>query len=251
MYKVLILSLCVLVGCSSPIDTSKAFTPQALSKSGMNVVVILDGSGSMSEEMSGGTKIDVAKSSLISVLDTIPKGTNVGILCFSGNTYGWIYSLQLLDLDEAANCINKVEAGGMTPLGQFMEEGANALLELREKSHYGIYRMLIVTDGEATDNAERPMWGEDGILSKGITVQVIGVNMPSHYSLATMVPYRVANDPEGLKNAIATVFAETNAQTADEDFELLTGLDVAVAPDVIKALSSVDNAPVGQHETRE
>lgn len=213
----------------------------------LNVVVVFDGSGSMGESMPGGRKIEVAKQALLAVLQTVPKDSNVGIICFSSNSNGWIYPLHPLQYEAASQVVAHIRAGGRTPLGQYMRDAADALIEQRKKDRYGLFRLLVVTDGEATDDAETPLRGENGILSKGITVSAIGVNMSAKHSLATMVSYRNAINPEGLKTAIAAVFAESSAGIGGkEDFELLAGLDDGVAKEVLKALSTYDNASVGQ-----
>lgn len=223
----------------------------------LSVVVVLDGSGSMDESMTGGVKMVVAKQSLLSVLKDMQRN-NVGILCFSSNSRGWIYPLQPLDYATAANAINKVSAGGSTPLGGFIKDGADALLLARKKNPYGVYRLLVVTDGNATDGLFTPidgnkgvLTGAGGVLEKGITISAIGVNMGKGHALATLIPYRSATDPEGLKSAIAAVFAETSPQAAAEDFEILSGLDSDVAVSIVKALSQLDNAPIGQRTVYE
>ena len=86
-----------------------------------------------------------------------------------------------------------------------MKRGADALLKAREKQFgYGTYRLLIVTDGEAGDPRLVESFTPD-IISRGITIDVIGVEMPSRHTLATRVhSYRNANDPESLRQAISS-----------------------------------------------
>ena len=242
-----LLILC-LAGCSGPVDNSKAFAQNVKTTANMSVVIVLDGSGSMDEEMQGGTKMDVAKNALISVLSKVPAGTNLGILCFSGNTSGWIYPIQPLNNAAAADAIKQVQAGGGTPLGAYMTAATDALVQMRKDKHYGIFRVLVATDGDATDNLQGALEGPDGILSKGITIHAIGVNMSEGHYLAKKVRYSDARDPNSFMQAISAVFAETNTSTAEDDFDLIAGLDDSVAGESLKALSAVDNAPVGQHE---
>ena len=119
---------------------------------GQNVVVVLDDSGSMGELMRSDknmTKMIAAKAGLKTVLGTLPSDSKVGILCLNR---GWVYPLALVDREAVAAAIDNVEQGGGTPLGQNLKTGADALLDERRKEHYGTYRLLIVTDGEAQDN---------------------------------------------------------------------------------------------------
>lgn len=216
---------------------------QAEHKNNQNVVIVLDGSGSMS-----GEKMDMAKRALIQVVDQIPSGSNVGLIVFSNNINGWAYDLGPLDREKFSEAVNSIEAGGGTPLGKYMIEGANALIAFRKKSPYGFHKLLIVTDGESNDDISKPLIGEYGILSKGLFVESIGVKMRSKHTLATFVPYRDASDEESLKKAINSVFAESTSSDDNVDFDILSGLDYEVAQTVIQSLSKPDNAPVGSIE---
>ena len=70
--------------------------------------------------------------------------------------------------------------------------------------------------------------------ARGITIDVIGVEMASRHTLATRVhSYRNANNPESLRQAISEVFAEvasSDGGTAGEDaFELIADLPEVTA----------------------
>ena len=106
-----------------------------------------------------------------------------------------------------------------------MKIAADALLQRRSEQHYGTYRLLVVTDGEANDMDMLETYLPD-ILSRGITVDVIGVDMARQHSLATQVhSYREADNPQSLTAAIEEVFAESSddSDAGESDFELLQG----------------------------
>ena len=115
---------------------------------------------------------------------------------------------------------------------------------------YGRYRLLVVTDGEANDDdvMERNI---REILSRGLTVDVIGVDMKGNHTLATKVhSYRRADDPQALEQALGEVFAEVSGSgdnaAQDEDFALLEGIPVEIAAAMVEALSKpTDNSPIG------
>ena len=219
---------------------------QEITSSSVNVVVVLDDSGSMDATMSNGQRrMDVAKNSLIQVISQVPSNSKVGVYALNR---GWIYDLKKINQDEFQKAVNNVHATGGTPLGRSMTEGANALIDLRSKQHYGVYRLLVVTDGESSDNVDKPLLGKFGILSKGVQVEAIGVDMDADHSLATKVPYRNANDPESLKQAIAAVFAETSSDDygGENPFEIIEPIPDKLAASALVALSTPDNAHVGQ-----
>lgn len=223
---------------------------------GQNVVVVLDDSGSMNERMRGNrrqSKMEAAKEALLTVLtgSELPADTQIGILLLNGRWRSdrWVYPLGPLDLDRATRSVRGIQAGGGTPLGECMKEGADALLALREQQRYGSYRLLIVTDGEANDPELVEAYLPD-IHSRGIWVDVIGVRMAEDHSLATEVEtYREAANPADLEKAIADVLAESTADSShagQSDFELIAPLPDEVATAALMALGETHNDPVGQ-----
>ena len=216
-----------------------------------NVVVVVDASGSMDTHMAGTgrDRMSVAKDALKQVLDQIPDTTHVGILVFPrGN---WVYPLGPRKESMLTGAIDSIQAGGSTPLGDYMKRGADALLEARKKQFgYGTYRLLVVTDGEASDRGKVETFTPD-IISRGITIDCIGVEMASRHTLATKVhSYRNANDSESLKQAISEVFAEVASGDAgpggENAFELITDLPEATASAMLQSLSTSGNQPIGE-----
>jgi hypothetical protein len=87
-------------------------------------------------------------------------------------------------------------------------------------------------------------------MSRGITVDVIGVDMAGDHSLATQVHnYRRADDPASLEAAIKETFAETpqdDPNAAEEDYELVAAFPDDMATEVIKKLTLTGNHPIGE-----
>ncbi len=220
------------------------------------IVVVLDDSGSMHgfmrTEQGSVQKIDAAKQALTSVLSNLPPGTDVGVLALNSQVdrSHWVVPVGTGTPGDWRQSIEQISASGGTPLGERMKEAADQLLELRAAQTYGLYRMLVVTDGEANDQ-----WLLDGylpdILSRGIMVDVIGVDMDGNHSLATLVhSYRRADDDASLQSAISEVFGETPTDdaAAASDFELIGGLPDDVAVAALNALSRIRNDPIATVE---
>ncbi|MFN3190414.1 MAG: vWA domain-containing protein [Aureliella sp.] len=219
-----------------------------------NVVVVIDDSGSMDDRMRTKQgrvrRIDAAKDALTSVLMQLPAETNVGVLALNTDFNGsnWIIPFGTGSPEEWSANIRKLRARGGTPLGEFMKVAADQLLQLRDQQIYGTYRLLVVTDGEASDPNLVDGYLPD-ILSRGLTVDVIGVDMQADHSLATRVhSYRRADDDQALQSALAEVFAETSsdAQDADADFEILSALPDGFAEAALEALAKRGNLPIGE-----
>jgi len=218
-----------------------------------NIVILLDTSGSMSEQMRTvrQSKWDAAKSALINVVDQIPENTNIGLLLF--NPEDWRYDLgpvNKADLTRAIQSAQITDRSG-TPLGTYMKKGVDRLLQEREKSFgYGTYKLLIVTDGDPTNE---PSGLVDkflpDILARGITVECIGVSMASHSVLKDKVhKYMSADDPTSLTQQIqSTVLAEVSLEDGVGGFEELSGIPTPTAEAIISTLSTSGNHPIGEN----
>src|SRR2546426_696257 len=219
-----------------------------------NVVIVLDASGSMKNGLTGTrlSKMNAAKAALKAVLQKVPQSTRLGLLVFSAANLkdDWVYPLGPRDDAVLLQAIDRIEASGGTPLGQYIKKGADRLLQERTKQFgYGSYRLLVVTDGEVQDQNLVDRYTPD-VMSRGITMDVIGVGMKKDHTLATKVhSYRRANDPASLNRAITEVFAEIAGTATDvaqaEAFEFLAPIPGEVASAMIQALSSSGNHPIG------
>ena len=221
-----------------------------------NVVIVLDASGSMKTTMSGTkrSRMAVAKDALVKVTENIPPNTNVGLLVFSSSNLrsDWAYPLGKVQLSQLQQAIRSPEPGGGTPLGAYLKKGTDALLQQRKKQHgFGSYRLLVVSDGQASDQGLVETYLPD-VMSRGVTVDCIGVDMAEDLSLATKVhSYRRADNPEQLVKAVQAIFAEVGggpktASQSDDDFAIIAGIPDQMAAAMLKALTHVGDHPIGE-----
>lgn len=220
-----------------------------------NVVIVLDASGSMKQQMrgrSGVQKMEAAKAALKSVLRNVSETTHIGLLVFSAKNLrnDWVYPLGPREETRLLQAIDRPIPASGTPLGEYIKMGADRLLEARAQQYgYGTYRLLIVTDGNANDPELVDRYTPE-VLARGILVDVIGVDMKTDHTLASMAhSYRRANDPDSLERAIREVFAELSSDAADfsmeEAFELIAPFPVECAEAALQALSISGNRPIG------
>ncbi|MFN0058184.1 MAG: vWA domain-containing protein [Planctomycetota bacterium] len=229
-----------------------------------NIVVVLDASGSMREKMSGQStsRMQIAQQALSEVLRTLPPTAHIGVLVFSGvETSGesmrehWVYPLGPIDAERLNAAIRRVKPAGNTPLGEYMKIGADELLKRRTAQRgFGSFRLLVVSDGEASDKALVDRYLPD-LMTRGIVVDVIGVDMKSDHALATKVHnYRRANDPVALQKAVAASIAEIGAVRdvgADaEAYAAVAALPEGLVNEVLKTLSAVHDTPIGESPPR-
>jgi hypothetical protein len=220
-----------------------------------NVVILLDASGSMDYGMSGSSqsRMEVAKEALTKVVDRIDPNANVGLLVFSdiSDANGWLYDLAPFDRERLLEAIDRCQASGGTPLGTYLKMAADRLLEVRQAQRgYGTFRLLVVTDGEANDADLLRRYLPD-VLTRGVTVDCIGVDMDQDHALARQVrSYRRANDPAALEAAVAQSLGEVGGADANDDataeqYELAAALTEETASAVLDQLTTPLNAPIG------
>ncbi len=229
--------------------TALVLPPWQAARADNKVVIILDDSGSMEQRMaSGERRIEAAKQALKSVLEQLPPQTVVGVLALNSRLDGspWIVPMDRVNATPWQQRVAQIKAAGGTPLGQFSKTAADELLRMRASDRYSTYRLLIITDGEATDR-ELLQSFLPSILARGLVLNVIGVDMAGDHSLASLAQtYRRADDVQSLITAISEVFAETASTDQDlqSDFELLSGLPEGFAEEVIQSMSQIHNQPI-------
>lgn len=217
-----------------------------------HVVVILDGSGSMKRDMGARTRMDAAKEALSVVLRDLDPQTHIGIYAFSARVRDpWVYPLGPRDDARLAEAIAAVQPSGETPLGRSLKDATDALFEVREKEFgYGTYRLLVVTDGEATDEKLMLRYAPE-LVNRGIGMDVIGVAMQEDHALKRYGhSYRSADDPETLVMAVREALAEVplGDEASAEVFAELEGLPDAFSMAAIEALAGASQAnhPLGE-----
>ncbi len=216
-----------------------------------NVVVILDASGSMTEPMADGRtrKMDAAKEALRAVLAKTPQDVQIGLFVFGaknindgivgGTTYGWAYPLGTRNDSRLTRAIGSPIPGYKTPLGSCIQMGASALLQERTREQgAGVYRLLIVTDGQADDPDVMEQTFSQAVAN-GIIVDVVGVLMKETHLLAARAHrYYSADDPKALMLAVAQVFAETRSSGSGKaQFDVITTVPDEVAMAMLQALA--------------
>ena len=133
-------------------------------------------------------------------------------------------------------------------MGKSLKKVTDALLEQRNKQNgYGSFRLLVVTDGQATDDDVLAAYLPD-VLRRGIVLDVIGVAMKGDHDLATKVhSYRRADDDRALQTAISEVFAEmqdVDSQDAAANYELLDAFPDNAVQGVSDRIATRNDAPI-------
>lgn len=211
-----------------------------------NVLIILDASGSMNTSMDGTTRMNAAKNAIFKVVSNLPQDTHVGLLVFSAKNMQdpWVHRLGVLNRQQFESKLKRIVAHASTPLGRFIGLGADELVKKKKtQMGYGTFRLLIVTDGQASD-PDLMKVNTLKCLQQGVILDVIGVAMQKSHDLAkSSYSYRSAQDRKSLEKAISQVFAEVSDDPANqetkESFELVSFFNEANARHSLLSLSKM------------
>jgi len=178
-----------------------------------NYYIIFDGSGSMA-----GEKIEIAKKAFIRFIKSITDKSNIGLTSFDASGFH-----ERAPLGSPKNKIieevNKIRAGGSTPLGGCIEIAYQKLgFQAKKQMGYGEYTLIILTDGQATDGSKM---GEavDLILKETpIAIHTIGLKIGTGHALNQpgRIYYKAAENSEELSKGLESVLAETENFTVTD-----------------------------------
>jgi uncharacterized protein with von Willebrand factor type A (vWA) domain len=180
-----------------------------------NFYFVFDGSGSMQRWPKGkredgtrsGRKIEGAKWAVREFLKKVPKNVNLGLYVFDSNGQKEVIPLSPNNRSQFLQAIDAVDAGGGTPLGDAITKGSRALSEQYKKQlGYGEYRLIVITDGEATDNL---VAGVRQAKRHKIPIYTIGFDMDQDHELRKhSVSYRSAESAKQVEQALEEAAAE-------------------------------------------
>lgn len=181
-----------------------------------NYVLIFDGSGSMSETECAGstTKAFAAKLAVKAWSNSVPRGSNVGLVAFYGVGRWAKRPLASGQADEFAKVVNGLHPGGRTPLGEAVAIAYDMLTrQARLQLGYGEYNIVVVTDGKASDPKTLVRWVTHILDNSPIIIHTIGFCIGERHTLNQKgrTIYRTANNPQQLRKGLQEVLAEAEA----------------------------------------
>lgn len=202
-----------------PVAIAGDGVPAVDPKLARNFYVVFDGSGSMSyKECSGdyGKKLPAAQWAFQEFLTAVPDEANLGLLVFDKAGVREVVKLGPSTREAVRQGVLEIRAGQGTPLGKAVKLATKALASQREvQLGYGEYNLVVVTDGQADDEADLRRAVKDANAA-GVLIQTIGfcINDVSALKKGSF-SYRSASDPAELREAVLGVLAEA------EDFSSL------------------------------
>jgi len=192
------------IGCGGP----EILTPSGI----MNVVIVLDASAGMADEVTGGTRMDLAKAALSQYVESLPPGINVGLLLYGHRGSGdesdkadscaaidLVYRVGPVDRATLRAMINSAPSVGWAPVAESLLAAQQALAGREMQTN----RILLVTSGGDSCGGD-PCQVVKEMRQSGVatTIDAIGLNL----AYEAIEPLQcVANTTGGLYYSARTV----------------------------------------------
>ena len=166
---------------------------QPLEAQHKEIEIILDCSRSMLDSVEGGRKIDVAKSTLVSVLSQIPENVAVGFRAFSFSPprgtveescrdSALLFPIQVGNRNAVVTKVMSLEAMGATPIGYSLQEAAKDFTPAG-----GVEKVIIlISDGAETCGLD-PVGVVQGLRAQGIQIQILTIGFDVDQEAATQL----------------------------------------------------------------
>ncbi|RWQ86865.1 MAG: VWA domain-containing protein [Mesorhizobium sp.] len=184
------------------------------------VVIVLDASGSMWAQIDGKPKLEIARESLRTVLQSVPADKEIGFMAYGHREKGSCEDIELIVPPQAGSAgavsaaADSLKFIGKTPLTAAVKQAAEALKYTEDKA-----TVILITDGLETCNGD-PCALVKELKAAGVdfTVDVVGFGLTADEGrqvacLAdnTGGKYIQASDEQALQNALVETIAAAPA----------------------------------------
>ncbi|MDN4492238.1 vWA domain-containing protein [Ureibacillus aquaedulcis] len=195
--------------------------PRYQFKENLNVMVILDASGSMANSEGSVTRMDAAKNAITEFVKGLPEEANVGLRIYGHKGSGknedralscssseLVYPLSTYNATNFEQSLSKVTPAGWTPIGLALKEAQKDLASFKGDTNTNI--VYLVSDGISTCDDD-PVGTAKSLYDSDITplVNVIGFNVDQEgqkqlqeIAGATEGTYQNVTDAQGLQEQL-------------------------------------------------
>ncbi|WP_133770480.1 VWA domain-containing protein [Enterovirga rhinocerotis] len=211
-------AVCVLLGVAMLLAVQGAAHAEAPA-----TIIVLDGSGSMRGKIGGRAKHEIARETVMDVLQRFPQGRALGLMAYGHRTKGECGDIELMvpPAKGSAAAIGEAVKGmrflGMTPLSEAVRQAAAALRHTEQAA-----TVVLVTDGLETCRADPCAVGAE-LEASGVdfTAHVIGFGLTAAEGAKvaclaekTGGRYIAAGDRKALAEALQEAVAEPSPAVA-------------------------------------
>nr|WP_070958882.1 vWA domain-containing protein [Hyphomonas sp. Mor2] len=212
-----------------------------------DVILVLDGSGSMWGQIEGEAKITIARSVVGQVIDDLPGDQRLGLVAYGHNRKGDCSDIEEVvtvgtDRDAVRSAVNAINPKGKTPLSASVQFAAEQLRYTENKA-----TVILVSDGRETCDLD-PCAVGNALEQAGVdfTAHVIGfdvVEQADQEQLQCLADntggtYLNASSAEELSSALEQTVAEVPVQDPiTETRMVLRATDLAQGPEIEAGLT--------------
>ena len=197
----------------------------ALGQAADRAIIVLDASGSMWGQVDGRPKVDIARETLRTVLQSVPSDTELGLMAYGHRDKGSCADVELVvpPAEGTASAIAEAADGmsflGKTPLTSAVRQAAEALRYTEEKS-----TVILITDGVESCEADPCALGRE-LESAGVdfTAHVVGFGLTADEGMEvaclaenTGGKYLLASNAAALEDALSATVATPPEATPQE-----------------------------------
>ena len=195
-------------------------------KDQLNVLIILDASGSMINTLNGETMMQIAQNELNALIDRLPEEVNIGLRVYGGQeSNGSCASTTLIEpiasnnKDQVKAAINNVVAEGWTPIAESLKQAANDFANFSADTNTNL--IYLISDGMETCEGD-PVKEVQNLSASNITpiVNVIGFNVDAagQHQLTSIAEqgngqYVHVSNKQAFNDALKTIEQMTEAWT--------------------------------------
>lgn len=150
--------------------------PTGSQVTGMDMVLLLDKSGSMDEEIKGKNKWETTINAAVTILKEIRKGDSLGIIAFDSETHEIVSLKESIDSEGALSRLKNIVPAGATDIYNALDKAADELNVQGKKvqlQHQRLRHIIILSDGKAKE-ADFPAMTRR-LKEKGISVSAVSV----------------------------------------------------------------------------
>lgn len=133
----------------------------------LNFALVLDRSGSMA-----GEKLRTMKEAVKNIIDQLSPDDIISIITFETKTQVLVKAQQAYDREELKRQVDKIRDGGGTNMGNGLKEGLDAVSLMHSEGR--VSRIILLTDGEATDDEDNSRRVADKAGERGIPLISLG-----------------------------------------------------------------------------
>ncbi len=209
-------------------------------QSGVGLVLAIDTSGSMGEDVGGTTIMDLAKEAALAAAESLGPGDQIGVISFEDKSTWAIQPTPATQMDAITSAVNQMApGGGDDTLGGVLNLAYDGMAGIQPKNKH----VIVITDGQT------PSGDYDSIVQKmraeGISVSTIGIGSQADTQQLQQLAqvgggaYYDGSDPFNLPELVlketqqlqrAAIVEQDTQPVAVNDSPILSGIDPKQLP---------------------